>query len=56
MWLAIPCCGRVRTGDRGNARQPHEAQRANWLPSPKGGNLSLYIRAYWPNAAIVDGL
>jgi hypothetical protein len=24
------------------------AQRANWLPAPKG-DFSLYIRAYWPN-------
>jgi len=34
---------------------PPEAQRANWLPAPKGGNFSLYIRAYWPKAGITDG-
>lgn len=30
-------------------------QRANWLPSPKGEDFSLYIRAYWPDAAIMQG-
>jgi hypothetical protein len=30
------------------------AQRANWLPTPKG-DFSLYVRAYWPKAAILDG-
>ena len=31
------------------------AQRANWLPAPKGEEFSLYIRAYWPEAAITSG-
>ncbi len=30
-------------------------QRANWLPSPKGGDFSLYVRSYWPEAAITSG-
>ena len=30
------------------------AQRANWLPAPKG-DFSLYIRAYWPQPAVTDG-
>ena len=30
-------------------------QRANWLPSPKGADFSLYIRAYWPGADVLDG-
>lgn len=30
------------------------AQRANWLPAPKG-DFSLYVRAYWPKAAIMEG-
>lgn len=38
--------------------QPDEpadaAQRANWLPAPKG-DFSLYVRAYWPKAAVTDG-
>lgn len=29
-------------------------QRANWLPAPKG-DLSLFIRAYWPEPAVIDG-
>ncbi len=29
-------------------------QRANWLPAPKG-DFSLYVRAYWPKAEVVDG-
>jgi len=30
-------------------------QRANWLPAPKDGDFSLYVRAYWPQAAITEG-
>jgi hypothetical protein len=30
-------------------------QRANWLPAPREGGFSLYIRAYWPEAAVTDG-
>ncbi|RXN83751.1 hypothetical protein C7R54_26120 [Achromobacter aloeverae] len=30
-------------------------QRANWLPAPKDGDFSLYVRAYWPKAATTDG-
>jgi hypothetical protein len=37
------------------AELPAEAQRSNWLPSPKGGDFSLYVRAYWPKTAVVDG-
>jgi hypothetical protein len=37
------------------ADPPPEAQRANWLPSPKAGDFSLYVRAYWPKAAVIDG-
>lgn len=36
------------------ADAPEDAQRANWLPAPKG-DFSLYIRAYWPKAAVTDG-
>lgn len=31
-----------------------EVQRANWLPAPEG-DFSLYVRAYWPKAAVTDG-
>lgn len=34
---------------------PPEAQRANWLPAPKSGDFSLYVRAYWPKPPILDG-
>ena len=34
---------------------PDEDLRANWLPAPKDGDFSLYIRAYWPKVAILDG-
>jgi hypothetical protein len=30
------------------------AHRSNWLPSPKGA-FSLYVRAYWPKPAAMDG-
>jgi hypothetical protein len=28
---------------------------SNWLPSPKEGGFSLYVRAYWPEVAVTDG-
>jgi hypothetical protein len=28
---------------------------ANWLPAPKNADFSLFIRAYWPSAAVLDG-
>jgi hypothetical protein len=37
------------------ANSPPEAQRANWLPAPKDADFSLYCRAYWPKAAVLDG-
>lgn len=37
--------------------QPDEpkdpAERDNWLPSPKNGEFSLFMRAYWPDDAII---
>jgi len=30
-------------------------QRANWLPSPKNADFSLYVRGYWPDDAITRG-
>lgn len=32
----------------------NEIQRANWLPAPQG-DFSLYVRCYWPQAAVTDG-
>jgi len=37
------------------ADPPPEAQRVNWLPAPKNADFSLFMRAYWPKAAVVDG-
>jgi len=37
------------------ADPPPEAQRANWLPAPKDADFSLFIRAYWPKVAVLDG-
>jgi hypothetical protein len=37
------------------SESPAEAQRSNWLPAPKGDNFSLYVRAYWPKTAVIDG-
>ncbi|HEY4130750.1 MAG TPA: DUF1214 domain-containing protein [Gemmatimonadaceae bacterium] len=34
---------------------PAKASQANWLPSPKDGDFSLCLRAYWPKVAIIDG-
>lgn len=31
------------------------AQLSNWLPAPKDEDFSLYIRAYWPAAPIIEG-
>jgi hypothetical protein len=37
------------------ADEPEDpAQRANWLPAPKG-DFSLYVRAYWPKEAVTNG-
>lgn len=35
-------------------QQPSEERKANWLPVPKD-DFSLYIRAYWPKAEILEG-
>jgi hypothetical protein len=37
------------------ADPPPEAQRANWLPAPNNADFSLFMRAYWPKVAILDG-
>jgi hypothetical protein len=37
------------------AEAPQDAvQRLNWLPAPQG-NFSLFMRAYWPRPAVLDG-
>src|SRR5215831_3351356 len=37
------------------ADPPSEEQRSNWLPAPKDAEFSLFLRAYWPKTAILDG-
>jgi hypothetical protein len=37
------------------ADPPAGDQHANWLPAPKQGDFSLYVRAYWPKVAVIDG-
>ena len=37
------------------ADPPPDAQRENWLPAPKGEDFSLFMRAYWPKPAALDG-
>lgn len=34
---------------------PPAAQRDNWLPAPNSGDFTLYVRAYWPKASVIDG-
>lgn len=36
------------------AKSPGTDKESNWLPAPDGP-FSLYIRAYWPDQAILDG-
>jgi len=36
------------------AESPGEEKESNWLPAP-AGNFSLWLRAYWPDQAILDG-
>lgn len=37
------------------ADPPTGEAHANWLPSPKGADFSLYLRTYWPKVAVTDG-
>lgn len=36
------------------SRSPGAEHESNWLPAPSGP-FSLYLRAYWPKPAIIDG-
>ena len=51
----------LKFGDDGSltlyvqADSPGADKEANWLPAPKDADFSLYLRAYWPKAAITDG-
>jgi hypothetical protein len=35
-------------------RSPGKEKESNWLPAP-AGNFSIWLRAYWPDQAILDG-
>ena len=37
------------------AEAPSPQQRDNWLPAPKSADFSLFLRAYWPKASVLDG-
>jgi len=37
------------------ALPPSDDQQANWLPAPKQGDFSLFMRAYGPKVAVIDG-
>jgi hypothetical protein len=37
------------------SESPGAEKESNWLPSPMNADFSLYIRAYWPKAPILDG-
>jgi hypothetical protein len=34
---------------------PGTDKESNWLPAPAGADFTLYVRAYWPKAAVLDG-
>jgi hypothetical protein len=38
----------------GFAKSPGKEKETNWLPAPSG-KFSLWVRAYWPDQAILDG-
>lgn len=37
------------------ADPPSDDERENWLPAPEREDFSLFIRAYWPKTAVLDG-
>ena len=37
------------------AEAPPAVQRDSWLPTPIDSDFSLYVRAYWPKTAVIDG-
>ena len=48
-------CGRFAHDSTCRPMHRRTAQRANWLPAPRDRDFSLYVRAYWPRPAILDG-
>jgi hypothetical protein len=37
------------------SESPGKDKESNWLPAPKDADFSLYIRAYWPEPAALNG-
>jgi hypothetical protein len=37
------------------ADPPQRDRRKNWLPAPRDADFSLFMRAYWPKTAALDG-
>jgi hypothetical protein len=37
------------------ADSPGVDKESNWLPAPNDADFSLFMRAYWPKAAVLDG-
>lgn len=37
------------------SESPGRGKEANWLPAPANADLTLYVRAYWPDEAITSG-
>lgn len=37
------------------SERPGEGDADNWLPAPDGADFSLYLRCYWPKAAVTNG-
>lgn len=37
------------------SESPGKDKESNWLPAPKGAEFSLYVRAYWPEPAALNG-
>ena len=50
-WLLAFCVAMLVTS---GCSPDDPAQRANWLPAPKG-DFSLYVRAYWPREPVTNG-
>ncbi|MNF45736.1 hypothetical protein D3C84_268780 [compost metagenome] len=37
------------------SESPGADKESNWLPAPRDADFSLYIRAYWPESAVLNG-
>ena len=37
------------------SNSPAKEHESNWLPAPKKGNFSIYLRTYWPKNEVLNG-